>query len=162
MVIFFSLYKILQILGCWWRLYTWADGKEKKENQKKNIYIYKFGGNKIWRMANIFKFGGNIIWRMPEKRKFWRELNLADFYQIRQIRQIFFPPKFLPLRYVMLVQLWEVCLREPLATEVKAPIIGCCKQMSLLSFFFALCLGERIFMITDNLSKTLQKTKMYH
>ena len=25
---------------------------------------------------------------------------MADFRQIRQIRQIFFPPKFLPLRYV--------------------------------------------------------------
>ena len=72
-------------------------GGWKKSKQKK--IIYKFLGNKIWRMANIFKFGGNIIWQTPEKRKFWRELNLADFYQIRQFRQIFFPPKFLPLRY---------------------------------------------------------------
>ena len=48
-------------------------------------------------MTNIFKFGGNIIWWMPKKRKFWQEFNLADFHQIRQI---FFPPKFLPLRYV--------------------------------------------------------------
>ena len=31
--------------------------------------------------------------------KFWRELNLADFDQIRQIRQIFFPAKFLSLMY---------------------------------------------------------------
>ena len=61
-------------LGCWWRLYIWADGKEKKEKKKKEEKIYKFGGNKIWRMTVIFKFGGNIIWRMPEKRKFWREL----------------------------------------------------------------------------------------
>ena len=62
----------------------------EKNKIKKNIYIYiyKFGGNKIWRMANIFKFGGNIIWRTPKKRKYWRELNLADFHQIRQI---FFP-----------------------------------------------------------------------
>ena len=39
---------------------------EKKQTKK---IIYKFWGNKIWRMANIFKFGGNII---------WREYNLAD------------------------------------------------------------------------------------
>ena len=64
------------------------------------------------------------------------------------------------LNYDMLATLWEVCLREPLATEVKARIIGCKKQMSLFSFFFGLCLGERLFMITDNLSKTLQNTKM--
>ena len=31
---------------------------------------YKFGQNKIWRMANIFKFGGNIIWWTLKKRKF--------------------------------------------------------------------------------------------
>ena len=72
--------------------------KEKKDNQKIYVYIYIFGRNKIWWIVNIFKFGGNVIWRTPKKRKFWRELNLADFYQIRQIRQIFFPPKFLPLR----------------------------------------------------------------
>ena len=59
---------------------------EKKENQKKE------------------KIGGIKIRRTPKKRKYWRELNLADFHQIRQIRQIFFPQKFLPRRYVTFSQ----------------------------------------------------------
>ena len=36
-----------------------------------------------------------------KKNQIWREFNLADFRQIRQISQIFFPPKFLPLRYLV-------------------------------------------------------------
>ena len=87
----------------------WEKSRQKKNKKKKKIY--KFGGNKIWRMANIFKFGGNIIWRTPEKRKFWRELNLADFYQIRQFRQIFFPPIFLPLSRSSLCLVHQYILR---------------------------------------------------
>ena len=64
------------------------------------------------------------------------------------------------LNYEILMQLWDLCLSEPLATEVKARIIGCKKQMSFFSFFFGLYLGQRLFMITDNLSKTLQYEKM--
>ena len=57
--------------------------KKKKRKSKKYIYIcINLVGNKIWRMANIFKLSGNIIWRTPKKRKYWRELNLADFRQI--------------------------------------------------------------------------------
>ena len=64
------------------------------------------------------------------------------------------------LNYEMLMKLWQACLKEPLSTEVKARIVGCQKQMSLFSFFFGLCLGHRLFMITDNLSKTLQNETM--
>ena len=41
---------------------------DKKKKKKKNI-----------------KFGGNLIWMTSKKRKFWRDANLADFHQIRQI-----------------------------------------------------------------------------
>ena len=58
------------------------------------------------------------------------------------------------------MELWEICLREPLSTDVKARIIGCKRQMSSFKFFFGLCLGERLFKITDNLSKTLQNERM--
>lgn len=63
--------------------------------------------------------------------------------------------------YGVLIKLWEKCLGEGrLSTDVKARIVGCQSQMSTFSFFFGLCLGHRIFMITDNLSKTLQSEKM--
>ena len=39
-------------------------------------------------------------------------------------------------------------------------IFGCQAQMNTFHFFFGLHLGERLFSHTDNLSKTLQKTKM--
>ena len=54
------------------------------------------------------------------------------------------------------------CMLERITNDrnKKAHIIGCQKQMSLFSFFFGLCIGERLFMITDNLSKTLQNEKM--
>ena len=64
------------------------------------------------------------------------------------------------LNYKYLMQLWDICLKEPLSYEVKARIIGCQNQMSTFSFFFGICLGKRIFMITDNLSKTLQNKEM--
>ena len=62
--------------------------------------------------------------------------------------------------YSNLQSLWDVCLTENLTKEVRSRIIGCQAQMKKFSFFFGLCLGQRLFSLTDNLSKTLQKEKM--
>ena len=42
----------------------------------------------------------------------------------------------------------------------KSRIIGCKKQMKLFTFYFGLNLSKSLYLITDNLSKTLQKEKM--
>jgi len=62
---------------------------KQRKNSKNTLKEIIFSKCLIWREFNLADGG---------KKKFWRELNLADFIQIRQIRQIFFPPKFLPLR----------------------------------------------------------------
>ena len=63
-------------------------------------------------------------------------------------------------RYQALQSLWKVCLSEKLESEVRAHTIGCQAQMETFSFFFGLLLSHRLYSITDNLSKTLQKEKM--
>ncbi|XP_066925948.1 zinc finger MYM-type protein 1-like [Clytia hemisphaerica] len=62
--------------------------------------------------------------------------------------------------YSNLQSLWDLCLAENLTKEVKSRIVGCQAQMKKFSFFFGLCLGQRLFSLTDNLSKTLQKESM--
>ena len=63
--------------------------------------------------------------------------------------------------YSALLQEWIVCLDQKLQADVRGRIIsGCRAQMNTSDFFFGLHLGERLFWQTDNLSKTLQKTKM--
>ena len=62
--------------------------------------------------------------------------------------------------YTALLQEWAVCLDEKLQADVRGRIIGCQAQMETYDFFFGLNLGERLFSHTDNLSKTLQSTKM--
>ena len=49
---------------------------------------------------------------------------------------------------------------ERLQPDVRARIIGCKAQMEQFDFVFGLHLGERLYSHTDNLSKTLQATKM--
>ena len=49
---------------------------------------------------------------------------------------------------------------EKLDTETHARIVGCQSQMESFSFFFGLLLSHRLYILTDNLSKTLQKEKM--
>ena len=51
-------------------------------------------------------------------------------------------------------------MEEKLTTDVKSRIIGYNFQMRTFSFFFGLCLGQRLYSLTDNLSKTVQKEKM--
>ena len=47
-----------------------------------------------------------------------------------------------------------------LDSEVKARIIGVQNQMCEFQFFYGLNLSQRLFAISDNLSKTLQKESM--
>jgi len=63
-------------------------------------------------------------------------------------------------RYADLQRLWGLCLAEKLDTETRSRIIGCQSQMESFSFFFGLLLSHRLYSLTDNLSKTLQKEKM--
>ena len=44
--------------------------------------------------------------------------------------------------------------------DIRGRIIGCQVQMNTFYFFFGLNLGQRLFSHTDNLSRTLQQTKM--
>ena len=62
--------------------------------------------------------------------------------------------------YDSLMMLWQECLEGKLDPDVKARIIGCETQMKQFHFFFGLNLGQRLFCHTDNLSKTLQGSKM--
>ena len=62
--------------------------------------------------------------------------------------------------YSALLQGWIVCLDQKLQADARGRIIGCQVQMNTFDFFFGLHLGVRLFLRTDNLSKTLQKTKM--
>ena len=62
--------------------------------------------------------------------------------------------------YADLQKLWGVCLDEKLDTDTRSCIIGCQMQMESFSLYFGLLLSHRIYSLTDNLSKTLQKEKM--
>ena len=62
--------------------------------------------------------------------------------------------------YQSLMQLWEECLEERLDQETRARIIGCKSQMESFYFFFGLNLSHKPYAMTDNLSKSLQATKM--
>ena len=63
-------------------------------------------------------------------------------------------------KYAVLQKLWEICLGEKRDTDTRSRIIGCQSQMQSFSFFFGLLLSHRLYSLTDNLSKTLQKEKM--
>ena len=62
--------------------------------------------------------------------------------------------------YTALLQEWTISLDEKLQSDIRGRIIGCQAQMNTFDFFFGLNLGQRLFSHTDNLSKTLQQTKM--
>ncbi len=62
--------------------------------------------------------------------------------------------------YNVLKELWESCLQLSLQPDVKGRIIGIQAQMSKFKLLFGLKLCERIFLITDNLSKTLQNQSL--
>ena len=58
-------------------------------------------------------------------------------------------------QYDSLQQLRDLCLQEKLTTDVTR-IIGSHPQMQFFKFYFGLCLGQRTYSHTDNLSKALQ------
>ena len=62
--------------------------------------------------------------------------------------------------YNVLKQLWDECLEQKNAPDIKGRIIGVNTQMSKYKLLFGLCLCERIFKITDNLIKTIQYENM--
>lgn len=62
--------------------------------------------------------------------------------------------------YEFLLKLWDECLEKRLHPEVRGRVLGCQAQMKSFDFFFGLHLGQTIFRQTDNLSATLQSTKM--
>ncbi|XP_076315014.1 52 kDa repressor of the inhibitor of the protein kinase-like [Tachypleus tridentatus] len=63
-------------------------------------------------------------------------------------------------KYEALLLEWDVCLEDRLDSEMRARIIGIRSQMEKFEYFFALHLGVAVYSLTDNLSKTLQKTCM--
>ena len=62
--------------------------------------------------------------------------------------------------YAALLQEWTISLDEKIQSDIRGRIIGCQAQMDTFDFFFGLNLGQRLFSHTDNLSRTLQQTKM--
>ena len=62
--------------------------------------------------------------------------------------------------YAQLMKLWEICLQETLTREVRSRIIDCQFQMKLFKFFYGMHLPYKLYLITDNLSKSLQKESM--
>lgn len=60
-----------------------------------------------------------------------------------------------------LMKLWDVSLAAGnLDSDVKSRIIGVKSQMTEFQFFYGLNLSQRLFLISDNLSKALQKESM--
>ena len=59
-----------------------------------------------------------------------------------------------------LPQEWTISLDEKLQSDIRGRIVGCQAQMNTSDFSFGLNLGQRLFYHTDNLSRTLQQTKM--
>lgn len=62
--------------------------------------------------------------------------------------------------YQMLKLLWDECLETKLEPDIKGRIIGVKTQMSQYWLVFGLQLCKRSLLITDNLSKTLQKQSL--
>ena len=63
--------------------------------------------------------------------------------------------------YLSLMKLWALPLAtDKLDSEVKAKTIGVQNQMCEFQFFFGLNLSQRLFALSDNLSRTLQKELM--
>ena len=60
----------------------------------------------------------------------------------------------------VLQELWEECLESKLEREIRAQIIGVNHQMTTFEYYFGVKLGSLLLKHSDNLSKTLQKTKL--
>ena len=63
--------------------------------------------------------------------------------------------------YDKIIELLDFSLKEGnLNTEVKGRVIGCLRQMKEFDFYYGLLLSQRLYALTDNLSKTLQNKNM--
>ena len=62
--------------------------------------------------------------------------------------------------YEILKRLWDECLETKLDPDIKGRIIGVKIRMSQYRLLFGLHLCKKLFLITDNLSKTLQKQSL--
>ncbi len=62
--------------------------------------------------------------------------------------------------YDALMELWETILNDRLDSETRARVNGVASQMKTFDFFFGACLLHSILRHTDNLSKTMQHTKL--
>ena len=62
--------------------------------------------------------------------------------------------------FPLLLALWEECLKEKLDPETRSRIIGIRAQMKVFNFYFGLCLSQKLYALTDNLSKSIQKEIM--
>lgn len=62
--------------------------------------------------------------------------------------------------YDTLLELWETILNDSPDSETRARVNGVASQMKTFAYFFGTCLLRMLFQHTDNLSKTLQHTKM--
>ena len=62
--------------------------------------------------------------------------------------------------YDTLLELWEIILNDSPDSETRARINGIASQMKTFDYFFGAYLLHLLFKHTDNLSKTLQHTKM--
>lgn len=60
--------------------------------------------------------------------------------------------------YASLPQLYQSCMREPLATDIKLTVIWFPSQM--ISFFFRVQLVHNSYALSDNLAKLLQSKKL--
>ena len=60
--------------------------------------------------------------------------------------------------YEPLNMLWDQCLEEALDPDIRGRIIGIKSQMKIFDFLFGLHISKRILSLTDNLSKSLQKS----
>lgn len=58
------------------------------------------------------------------------------------------------------MELWEIILNDSPDSETRARVNGVGSQMKSFDYFFGACLLHLPFQHTDNLSKTLQHTKM--
>ena len=62
--------------------------------------------------------------------------------------------------YDPLSNVWDICLDENLDTETRSRIIGCRSQMRQFEFYYGLNLSHRLYSLTDNLSKALQRENL--
>ena len=61
--------------------------------------------------------------------------------------------------YEALLELWGQSLKDNLDFDTKSEIRGCENQMKLFNFHFGLNLSQRLYAVTDNLSKTCNRKR---